>query len=466
MSRQSSPAFRAALIVVYLSFCYGYNIYEDSIPNGASVPHPCKPNYIWKGVGHENVLGGGVRNPFGVHFQEAGKQWTVDLCNADSDGDGKSNGEELGDPNCVWVSGVAERTLGLSHPGICEPTDSDLCLQMNSWEIDCSIADFTCHGLGEPDTQNVTIKFDRTPVPAQETTYMCQTFDIPNDQVYHLFASQPVIDNPYVMHHTLVFGCTDTPPSEYASPAPCGMSTRACRVLIAGWTVGSPGRCLGSTDGFLVGKGHFSQVMMEHHWNNPTEETNYFDASGITLFLTRNLRENSLGTFITGQRSLTIPPGEDSFTVNGVCTKDCLQQKLENTLYITSATLHMHYLGSSGRVEHWRDGVLINTWFDASEYSYDSPVTNVFDPPIPLMEGDEIKTICTYKTTSKDEITYYGDATSDEMCFAFMNYFPSERGPDECVAFDDISSCDRFSSANSFSASVYLFINLLCLRFI
>ena len=29
----------------------------------------------------------------------------MDLCNADSDGDGKSNGEELGDPNCVWVSG-------------------------------------------------------------------------------------------------------------------------------------------------------------------------------------------------------------------------------------------------------------------------------------------------------------------------------------------------------------------------
>lgn len=67
--------FSVALLVVgliCLPICHGYMTYQDNIPNGAFVPHPCKPNYIWKGVGHQNVLGGGVRNPFGSDFKDAG----------------------------------------------------------------------------------------------------------------------------------------------------------------------------------------------------------------------------------------------------------------------------------------------------------------------------------------------------------------------------------------------------------
>ena len=38
---------------------------------------------------------------------------------------------------------------------------------------------------------------------------MCQVFDLPNDRPYHLFATKPIIDNDYVMHHTLLYGCED-----------------------------------------------------------------------------------------------------------------------------------------------------------------------------------------------------------------------------------------------------------------
>ena len=40
---------------------------------------------------------------------------------------------------------------------------------------------------------------------------MCQSFSIPDDKEYHLFATKPEIDNAYVMHHTLLFGCTSEP---------------------------------------------------------------------------------------------------------------------------------------------------------------------------------------------------------------------------------------------------------------
>lgn len=87
--------------------------YPAKIPNGSSV----------KGVealGHVDPSGGGARNAFGKAFQDAGHAWTMELCKADSDGDGQTNGQELGDPCCKWVVGSNEKvewTTGVSHPG-------------------------------------------------------------------------------------------------------------------------------------------------------------------------------------------------------------------------------------------------------------------------------------------------------------------------------------------------------------
>ncbi|GJD06629.1 Temptin [Galdieria sulphuraria] len=44
-------------------------------------------------------------NQFGRDFLEAGLRWTRTLCEKDSDGDGLSNGVELGDPCCIWAPG-------------------------------------------------------------------------------------------------------------------------------------------------------------------------------------------------------------------------------------------------------------------------------------------------------------------------------------------------------------------------
>ncbi len=50
-----------------------------------------------------------VRLLFVQDYEEAGELWTQDLCEMDSDGDGLTNGEELGDPCCVWHSKVCSR---------------------------------------------------------------------------------------------------------------------------------------------------------------------------------------------------------------------------------------------------------------------------------------------------------------------------------------------------------------------
>ncbi|GAB9465712.1 hypothetical protein Gpo141_00003110 [Globisporangium polare] len=83
------------------------------LPNGANVVDV-------DALGHVDTSGGGELNAFGSDFKNVGLTWTTALCEADSDGDGQTNGQELGDPCCKWVAKSNEKvqwTTGVSHPG-------------------------------------------------------------------------------------------------------------------------------------------------------------------------------------------------------------------------------------------------------------------------------------------------------------------------------------------------------------
>lgn len=102
--RMAFPVAFALLFILTVHRTDAFKSFIKKIPNGDNVPHPCKSNTIWTGVGHLNEFGGGKRNPFGHAFKNAGFKWTKALCQEDSDKDGKTNGEELGMRNFIcWV---------------------------------------------------------------------------------------------------------------------------------------------------------------------------------------------------------------------------------------------------------------------------------------------------------------------------------------------------------------------------
>lgn len=74
-------------------------------------------------MGHVNRESGGPNfNAFGAEFKRSGRNWAA-VCALDSDGDGMTNGEELGDPNCTWTVGAGDEGLErpIGHPGlVCE----------------------------------------------------------------------------------------------------------------------------------------------------------------------------------------------------------------------------------------------------------------------------------------------------------------------------------------------------------
>jgi hypothetical protein len=87
-------------------------------------------------IGHsDNTGASSANNDFGKAFDKAGLVWTLDLCQADTDGDGQSNGQELGDPCCEWAVGSQPRwSTGVSHP-----SDSTKTSNESLWaSIDCT----------------------------------------------------------------------------------------------------------------------------------------------------------------------------------------------------------------------------------------------------------------------------------------------------------------------------------------
>lgn len=110
-----------------------FSSFQTEVPNGAV--NRCQ-------TCHERASGGNPWNAFGdLLFTTNGGTpdqsrtvnasgadfiwWNAAICGADPDGDGQTNGQELGDPECVWTGGAAARTSDISKPGDGASTSAD-----------------------------------------------------------------------------------------------------------------------------------------------------------------------------------------------------------------------------------------------------------------------------------------------------------------------------------------------------
>eukprot|EP00117_Sycon_ciliatum_P019987 scpid82799/ scgid5779/ Temptin len=144
-TRLATVGITALVILAQAMVGLGFSSFRPRIPNvqtstGASnIPAPIGMTRFsgvtiterrsCLSVGHVESCSGspsGGGNLFGRAFRTAGDRFTTGVCQADSDGDGVTNGQELGDPNCVWTQGATpSRSTCLSHPGFTcsSPTD-------------------------------------------------------------------------------------------------------------------------------------------------------------------------------------------------------------------------------------------------------------------------------------------------------------------------------------------------------
>ena len=345
-------------------------------------------------------------------------------------------------------------TSGVTHPGVCEPMDSPQCQGRSDW-VDCNVEVFSdCDNLKHPEIRSFDAVLPVTAVPGTRTNYFCITFDLPSDQDYHIVAFEPLIDNAEVMHHIDLLACKDDN-YEIPSPQTCGISSTwgsmsgACTDIICAWSVGMAGRCLPENLGYRFGASGLKRIRLELHWNNANMRTDMTDGSGLRLYYRPSTPElKDLSTFYVGQRLLRIPPGQERVEQPATCSGSCTRYIFTKPAFITSTYHHMHYFGHRMSIEIWRDGQLANSLSD-DFYSYDNPVEFVQNPVVQILPGDEIRTMCVYKSLSTKRYTFVGEGTQYEMCMGYITIYPKDAinptlnklKPDTCIAIGPVDQC-------------------------
>ena len=247
----------------------------------------------------------------------------------------------------------------------------------------------------------------------QSDIYVCYGFDTTATTKRQVIAGAPHIDNTSVVHHVLLY---QTPDSVSGTPTPCGAGGGTNWRLVTGWAPGGKNFSLPPEAGFAedAGTTHWA---LQVHYNNITGLVGEQDASGFDLCSTDQLRPNDADILATGTFEIKLPP----HTTSQVDCDVTIPPAYASEIDIVSSWAHMHQLGIAQSAKLVHNGVE-TTLLDAPNYSFKqgggTQAVNV-----KVTGGDSIHTMCRWTNTTDATVTF-GEKTEDEMCFAFLTYYP------------------------------------------
>ena len=247
--------------------------------------------------------------------------------------------------------------------------------------------------------------------------YVCYGFDAAASAKRHVIAGAPRIDNTKIVHHVLLY---QAPSSVSGTPTPCGAGGGAGWRLVTGWAPGGKNFELPPEAGFAeeAGTTHWA---VQIHYNNVQGLKGEVDESGYDLCTTDKLRANDADILATGTVQISIPPRTGWKTT---CRVDVPKSMGKAT--VVSSWAHMHKLGRAQSAKRVRAGAS-TTLLDAPNYDF-SIGAGANDVRVDLAPGDTIETTCKWQNPG-DKSVSFGESTGDEMCFAFLTYYPKVTSP-------------------------------------
>jgi len=373
-------------------------------------------------VGHLRRGGGGARNQFGLDFYEAGKTWTKELCEKDSDGDGRTNGEELGDPQCLWSEGdIPQFNKGITHPGFGNPGQMDTVDSCENYQLSTG-------------SKSTNFTFTDYQVMSKDTSYLKQAFTFPEEASILRF---DIINNqPSVVHHMILYACKSDVSSTFGTPQEGGMP---CEDVIFAWAVGGKDYCMPEGYGNLI-KSNARYMALEIHYDNPQGHSNILDSSGLQIHYMPGQTVTPISWLWVGANlpQLSIPPGKKSYEIKAVCD---LSQELPDgytggpiTINLFAGFLHGHSIATKIWVTKRRkDSSDDETDISCnSNYDFDLQELVPFSPVLEVTTEDVLTIHCVFDSSAKTTVTKGGDATSEEMCVGLFMFYPARTAGLKC----------------------------------
>jgi dopamine beta-monooxygenase len=428
--------------------------FRDRVPNGRRVPCPegvpgcddgneldCQPKKVCNGVGHANCAGGSLPlNPFGEDLQKHNYTWSKELCEADSDGDGLTNGQELGDPCCLWkkndIPSKYTQMHRPTHPGF---KDDSSVLSAYA-KPDCSVASPKVKGvvLGEFQNNETQLSFevyiDRYPIPKYKTTYVDIALNLPVDAfvdpkgVFHIVRAETIIDKKAHLHHYVLYGCSERW-AENMHGKPLDRNSRdSCGQMWGGWAPGSSifemppwaGEAFGPSAGIVA-------LRVQVHYDNPLRVEGVEDSSGMKFFYTTTPRKHVV-TYVrpmtvSVNEAIVLPPGHKRWFFTRTCEAEIVKKGTDEPaeLRVLAVSYHAHLLGREMYTElQQKDGSTapMSLGSEPKWHFDDQGWTNVYNAGVLIKTGDVIQSTCVMDTRSRTKATLMGQETTDEMCWA------------------------------------------------
>ncbi|XP_078690261.1 DBH-like monooxygenase protein 1 homolog [Branchiostoma floridae x Branchiostoma belcheri] len=292
------------------------------------------------------------------------------------------------------------------------------------------------------DVQTLELLNQNFTVPnTSDTTYLCRGYKVPDlGGKRHLIRWEPVIQpgNEGAVHHVVVYSCGVEPDpdthdgGEYTCYSNMPGEWYQCSITLLAWAIGGSSFDMPENAGISVGDTNDPRfLMVETHYDNPELRSDIVDSSGLRLYLTATLRENEVGNLQVGAdvtQSHKIPPGSASHTTVVHCYSECLQQGMEDisapALNVFAVFGHAHLAGRKVNIRHVRGASELQELFRDDNYDFNYQETISLDEQRQVLPGDSILMECTYDTTDRNGVTYGGLKTEDEMCIAWILYYP------------------------------------------
>ena len=278
--------------------------------------------------------------------------------------------------------------------------------------------------LGQPD---MVLQPDRPYHVDADGADIYRCYVIPTDFVHDRYVSAVDVQpgNRIVVHHVIAYidgsGASATLDKHekepgYTSFGGVGFTPTG---MLAGWAPGITAHFLPTGVATQVPAGARIVLQVHYHKDGKPET----DLSRIGLYFAKAPTDKTLHV-IPMIHSLEIPAGDSHYSVTTVSVPSPVDT------HLLAITPHMHWLGRQIKVVATLPGGGKIPLVSISDWDFNWQSTYFYKQPIALPKGTIITMTATYDNSAKNlrnpnsppKTVTWGEATTDEMCLAFLHY--------------------------------------------